>query len=65
MKFCDMQCKYASWPKDEAVDGAASCRTFQAIYCEKKGRLVHKNLPCPEKIQRSRPDESVNRPFHR
>ena len=49
MQFCDMKCRYASWPKDGAVDGSGSCRTFQAVFCEKKDRLVHKNAPCPEK----------------
>ena len=52
MKFCDMQCEHAEWPKEEAVDGSGSCRTFQALYCKKKDQLVHKNLPCPEKAQR-------------
>ena len=36
MEFCDMQCKHATWPKDDAVDGSGSCRTFQALYCKKK-----------------------------
>ncbi len=52
MEFCDMQCKYAAWPKDDSVDGAGSCRTFQALYCNKKEQLVYKNHPCPEKVQR-------------
>jgi hypothetical protein len=52
MEFCDMQCKYAQWPKDDAVDGSGSCRTFQALYCSKKKQLVHKNYPCPEKVRR-------------
>jgi len=49
MKFCDMICKYAKFPKEVAVDGSGTCRTFQAIYCDKKKRLVHKNMPCAEK----------------
>jgi hypothetical protein len=36
-----------------AVDGAGSCRTFQAVFCEKKKRLVHKNAPCSEKKKKS------------
>lgn len=49
MNFCDLWCRYAAFPKEEAVDGAGSCRTFSALYCEKKKMYVHKNLPCAEK----------------
>jgi hypothetical protein len=49
MDFCDMKCRHASWPKEEALDGSGSCRTFQALYCSKKKRLVQKNAPCLEK----------------
>jgi hypothetical protein len=49
MEFCDLQCRYAQWPEDEAVDGSESCRTFQAVFCTKKARLVPKNAPCLEK----------------
>jgi len=49
MEFCDMSCVHASWPEDEALDGSGSCRTFQAVYCKKKGQIVHKNMPCREK----------------
>ncbi|MFH1480067.1 MAG: hypothetical protein ABIG67_02265 [Pseudomonadota bacterium] len=49
MEFCDLRCRYASWPKREAYDGSGSCRTFQAVFCQKKERLVHKNVPCLEK----------------
>ena len=48
-QFCDLLCKYAEMPKDEAVDGSGSCRTFVALYCTKKKSLVHKNLPCKMK----------------
>jgi hypothetical protein len=54
MEFCDLNCRYARWPGDEAVDGAGSCRTFQAVFCEKRNRLVHKNAPCPEKEKKPR-----------
>ena len=59
MKFCDLNCKYASWPKDEAVDGSGSCRTFQAIYCQKEDRLVQKNAPCPDKESTPHKDNRV------
>jgi hypothetical protein len=47
MKWCDLNCEHASFPQDEAVDGAGSCRTFTALYCARLDRLVHKNAPCP------------------
>ncbi|MDI6794066.1 MAG: hypothetical protein QME81_14595 [bacterium] len=45
-KFCDLTCEYAEWPKDKAMDGAGSCRTFQALHCRKIKRIVHKNGLC-------------------
>lgn len=38
MKFFDRGCKYATFPKSDAVDGARSCRTFVALYCKRKTR---------------------------
>jgi len=52
MEFCDMNCIYAEWPKDKALDGSASCRTFQALFCRKKKNIVYKNGPCKEKKKR-------------
>jgi hypothetical protein len=57
MDFCDLNCVHAEWPEDESLDGSGSCRTFQAIYCKKKKRHVHKNMPCPEK---SKPKDLKN-----
>lgn len=37
-------------PKETGVDGAGSCRTFVALRCELKKTLVHKNMPCSQKI---------------
>jgi len=48
MEFCSLTCRFASWPEEEGLDGSGSCRTFQALYCRKKGRVVHKNAPCPD-----------------
>jgi hypothetical protein len=45
-KWCDLRCPAASFPEEEGVDGAQSCRTFQALYCEKLDRLVYKNNRC-------------------
>jgi len=50
MDFCDLICKYARTPKETALDGAGSCRTFVALYCTKKKTLVHKNMPCNMKV---------------
>jgi len=52
MEFCDFNCEYAEWPEKKALDGAGSCRTFQAVYCTKKGQHVHKNMPCHDKSKR-------------
>jgi len=49
MEFCDLDCKYARFPKSDAVDGSRSCRTFVALHCTRKKKLVHKNLPCKDK----------------
>ena len=49
LDFCDLMCEYAEHPKEMAVDGAGSCRTFVAIYCNSKKSLVHKNMPCTMK----------------
>jgi hypothetical protein len=63
MEFCDFNCRYARWPKEEALDGSGSCRTFQAIFCDKKNRPVYKNAPCPdkEKVPRRNPDTQEGR----
>ncbi|MGK7344241.1 MAG: hypothetical protein ACNS63_00325 [Candidatus Nitrospinota bacterium M3_3B_026] len=46
MRWCDMTCESAGLPGEGALDGSGSCRTFQAIYCGKLERHVHKNMPC-------------------
>jgi hypothetical protein len=46
VKWCDLACEHASFPRDEAVDGAGSCRTFAALYCARLNKLVHKHGPC-------------------
>jgi hypothetical protein len=57
MNFCDLRCRYAAFPKEDAVDGAGSCRTFSALYCERKRTYVHKNMPCDEKEERKDREE--------
>lgn len=51
--FCDLMCEYAATPKETCVDGSGSCRTFVAVQCGLKKTLVHKNMPCREKVLRS------------
>ena len=53
VSFCDLMCKYAKMPKETGVDGSGSCRTFVAIRCSLKKTLVHKNMPCSQKVMRS------------
>ncbi|MEN6615227.1 MAG: hypothetical protein ABFD12_01590 [Syntrophorhabdus sp.] len=50
LDFCDMSCMYASLPKQSGIDGSGSCRTFVAVHCELKKMLVHKNMPCKDKV---------------
>jgi hypothetical protein len=52
--FCDLLCKYAHYPKEEGLDGSGSCRTFIALYCNRKKMLVAKNLPCNQKILKTK-----------
>jgi len=51
-KWCDLSCEYASFPHEDAVDGAGSCRTFAALHCRKLEKLVHKNGPCQDEEQK-------------
>ncbi len=57
INFCDLLCKYAQIPKDEALDGSQSCRTFIALYCTKKKSIVHKNMPCKDKVFKAHKEE--------
>jgi hypothetical protein len=51
--FCDLMCEYAEAPKETGIDGSGSCRTFVALYCSAKKSLVHKNMPCRQKVMKS------------
>jgi len=44
--WCDLNCKWAAFPKQEALDGAKSCRTFVALHCQYLDRIVAKNARC-------------------
>lgn len=43
--WCTMACPHARWPKDN-IDGAKSCRTFNAIWCAQLEQHVTRNTPC-------------------
>ncbi len=49
MRYCDLQCPHASFPKEESMDRAGSCRVFAALYCEKLKHLVPKDSRCQDK----------------
>ena len=54
LDFCDLMCRYAEMPKEGALDGSESCRTFIAVYCSRKKSFVHKNMPCSQKRVRQK-----------
>lgn len=45
LKFCTMACEHADWPR-ENVDGAKSCRTFSAVWCNALKQHTTRNAPC-------------------
>lgn len=55
IKFCDLRCPHASFPKDNCVDGAGSCRTFAALWCDELNEYVSKNAPCSVIFGKRRP----------
>ena len=55
IKFCDIRCAHASFPKESAVDGAGSCRTFAALWCDILQEYVTKNAPCAVQFGKRRP----------
>ncbi len=57
--FCDLKCEYASFPEENDVDGARSCRTFAALYCKKLEKLVTKNAPCAAVFGQRRPKSNI------
>jgi len=46
IKFCDLRCEHAEFPKEDAIDGSKSCRTFMALWCGELKKHVTKNSPC-------------------
>lgn len=45
VKWCTLSCEHADWPRDH-VDGAKSCRTFNAVWCRALEQHVTRNTPC-------------------
>ena len=59
IKFCDLRCEHAEFPKLHGVDGANSCRTFAALYCKQLEKLVTKNAPCAVLFGSRRPKSNL------
>ena len=55
IKFCDLRCEHASFPREDNIDGANSCRTFAALYCDILKTYVTKNAPCAVQFGKRRP----------
>jgi hypothetical protein len=59
IRFCDLKCEFASFPKEANIDGAKSCRTFAALYCSQLQQIVTKNAPCAVKFGQRRPKANL------
>ena len=58
IKFCDLRCDKAEFPKEKAIDGSNSCRTFMALWCNQLAKHVVKNAPCEVLFGARRPKSS-------
>ena len=58
IKFCDLRCDKAEFPKEKAIDGSNSCRTFMALWCSQLEKHVVKNAPCEVIFGARRPKSS-------
>lgn len=58
VKFCDMKCEHAQFPKDLDIDGSGSCQTYLAIWCSELEEYVTKNSPCAFIFGKKRPKSS-------
>jgi len=59
IKFCDMRCEYAEFPKEKAIDGSGTCRTFMALWCKELKKYVTKNAPCEVRFGARRPKTGI------
>ncbi len=55
IKFCDLRCEHAEFPKQDALDGSGTCRTFIALHCKLLNKTVTKNAPCEVEFGARRP----------
>ncbi|HDP98347.1 MAG TPA: hypothetical protein ENN22_04070 [bacterium] len=55
IRFCDLRCEHASFPKEDGLDGSQSCRTFVALWCSLLQKYVTKNAPCAAQFGDRRP----------
>lgn len=55
IKFCDMHCEFAEFPKEKAIDGSGTCQTFMALWCKKLEKYVTKSAPCAVEFGSRRP----------
>lgn len=53
ISWCDLRCEHADFAKERDLDG--SCRTFQALWCNKLEKHVAKNAPCEVFFGQRRP----------
>jgi len=58
IKFCDLRCPSAQFPKDKDIDGSGTCRTFLALWCTELNKYVTKNAPCEVIFGARRPKSS-------
>ncbi len=58
IKFCDMNCEHARFPKVEDIDGSRSCQTYLAVWCQELQQYVTKNSPCAVLYGKRRPKSS-------
>ncbi|MBN1482747.1 hypothetical protein EH223_12230 [candidate division KSB1 bacterium] len=59
IKFCDLRCEHAEFPRQEHMDGANSCRTFAALWCRELQQIVSKNAPCAVLYGKRRPKSTL------
>jgi len=52
IKFCDLKCEFADFPKQEH-------RTFAALWCSQLQKLVTKNAPCAVEFGQRRPKSNL------
>lgn len=59
IRFCDLRCDQATFPAVADLDGANSCRTFAALWCNQLQQIVTKNAPCAALFGQRRPKANL------